>query len=107
MTSQEQTILESYFLSDYGVPSSQELMMSMLMDPNICGFSLAEANAARKIVGKKLMNKIPELREKVFNKAKSEALGKYIWDCGIGPQMGYSFSIVKMVLTHLTQRPWG
>jgi hypothetical protein len=27
-------------------------MMQMLMDPQICGFSLADANAARKIVGK-------------------------------------------------------
>ena len=38
------------------------------------------------------MNKIPELKEKVLTQAKSEKLGKYVWDCGIGPQMGYSFS---------------
>ena len=66
----------------------------MLQDPNICGFTLAEANAARKIVGKKQMNKIPELREKVLNSAKSPALGHYVWNYGIGPQMGYSFSII-------------
>ena len=68
--------------------------MLYLMDKNICGFTLAEANAARKIIGKKLMNKIPELKEKVFSSAKSKALGQYIWDCGVGPQMGYSFSII-------------
>lgn len=64
------------------------------MDKNICGFTLAEANAARKIIGKKLMNKIPELKEKVFSSAKSKALGQYIWDCGVTYQLGYSFSII-------------
>lgn len=68
--------------------------MTMLQDKNICGFKLSEANAARKIVGKKLMNKIPELKEKVLKAAKSEHLGKYVWTYGIGPQMGYSFSII-------------
>ena len=59
------------------------------MDKNICHFTLAEANAARKIVGKKQMSKIPELRDKVLNQAASPCLGKYVWDCGIGPQMGW------------------
>jgi len=74
--------------------SRQEQLMTMLMDPDICHFSLKDANAARKIVGKKQMNKIPILKEQVMNQASSEQLGKYIWDCGIGPQMGYSFSVI-------------
>ena len=94
LTKEEQKILEPHFLRSYGVPPSQEQMMTMLQDSNICGFTLAEANAARKIVGKKQMNKIPELREKVLNSAKSSALGHYVWNYGIGPQMGYSFSII-------------
>ena len=53
LTKQEQKTLEPYFLSSYGVPPSQEQLMKMLRDPDICNFSLAEANAARKIVGKK------------------------------------------------------
>ena len=68
--------------------------MMMLMDENICNFSLADANAARKIVGKKQMNKIPALKAQVLEQAKSKALGQYVWDCGVGPQMGYSFSII-------------
>lgn len=94
LTKQEQKTLEPYFLSSYGVPPSQEQMMKILMDKNICGFSLAEANSARKIVGKKQMNKIPELHEKVLNMAKSEVLGKYVWKFGLAPQMGYSFSTI-------------
>ena len=92
LTKEEQKILEPHFKPSYGVPPSQEQMMLMLMDENICGFTLAEGNMARKIVGKKQMAKIPELKEKVLTQAKSPALGEYVWKCGIGPQMGYSFS---------------
>ena len=94
LTEQEMEVVKPYFLKSHGVPPSQEQMMKMLMDPNICGFTLAEANTARKIVGKKQMNKIPALRDKVLEQAKSPCLGHYIWKCGIGPQMGYSFSII-------------
>lgn len=94
LTKEEQEFLKPYFLKSHGVPPSQEQLMQMLMDENICHFTLAEANAARKIVGKKQMSKIPELKKKVLDQASSQALGKYVWDCGIGPQMGYSFSII-------------
>lgn len=94
LTKEEQKTLEPYFKSSYGVPPSQEQLMRMLMDDKICHFSLGEANAARKIVGKKQMNKIPALHEKVLAQAASEKLGQYVWKCGVGPQMGYSFSVV-------------
>ena len=102
LTSEEKGYLEPYFKSSYGVPPSQEQLMLMLMDKNICGFTLAEANTARKIVGKKQMSKIPELHQKILDKTSSPKLGKYVWENGVGPQMGYSFSVVKMALTHLT-----
>lgn len=90
----EQKTLEPYFLSSYGVPPSQEQLMQMLMDKDICHFSLAEANAARKIVAKKQMEKISDLHQKVLETAKSERLGKYVWEHGVGPQLGYSFSVI-------------
>ena len=94
LTEEEQKVVEPYFLSSYGVPPSQEQLMKMLMDKNICNFSLKDANAARKIVGKKQMNKIPALRQQILDQAASPCLGNYIWTCGVGPQMGYSFSII-------------
>ena len=106
LTKEEQKTLEPYFKSSYGVPPSQEQLMKMLMDPNICNFSLGDANKARKVVGKKLMSKIPALREKVLTQAKSKKLGQYVWRYGAGPQMGYSFSVV-MALTHLTRSSRG
>ena len=94
LTKEEQETLKPHFLKSHGVPPSQEQMMTMLMDKNICGFNLKDANAARKIVGKKQMSKIPELHQQVLDNAASPALGKYVWECGIGPQMGYSFSTI-------------
>lgn len=90
----EQEVIKPYFEPSYGVPSDQECLMWMLMDKDICGFTLAEANDARKIVGKKQMKRIPELRNKILSQAASPALGNYIWKYGIGPQMGYAFSRV-------------
>ena len=94
LTEEEQKTLEPYFKPSYGVPPSQEQLMRMLMDENICNFSLKEANTARKIVGKKQMAKIPELHQKILDTAASPLLGKYIWERGVGPQMGYSFSTI-------------
>ena len=94
LTPNEQKTLEPYFKSSYGVPPSQEQLMLMLMDKDICGFTLAEANSARKVVGKKQMDKIPALHQKVLEQAKSSQLGAYVWKYGAGPQMGYSFSTI-------------
>ena len=94
LTKEEQKWLEPYFKQSYGVPPSQEQLMRILMDEKLCNFTLAEANAARKIVGKKQMSKIPELQAKVIKQAPRRELGDYIWKYGLGPQMGYSFSII-------------
>ena len=34
------------------------------------------------------------LHEQICSQAKSPALAKYIWECGVGPQMGYAFSYI-------------
>ena len=94
LTKEEQATIEPYFKSSYGVPPSQEQLMMMLMDPKICNFTLKDANLARKIVGKKQMAKIPALRKQVLEQASSPKLGEYIWENGVGPQMGYSFSTI-------------
>jgi DNA polymerase III alpha subunit len=92
LTKEEQKVLEKHCLADYGVPSSQEAAMMLFMDKDVCGFTLAEANSARRVISKKKMDKIPELREQVINKAKSKKLGQYVWQKIIALQMGYSFN---------------
>lgn len=94
LSDDEKKVLERYYLSTYASPAQQEDLMRILMDKDICHFSLSEANAARKIVGKKLMDKIPKLREKVLANAPNKKFGEYVWETALRPQMGYSFSIV-------------
>lgn len=52
LSKEEQKVLEKYYLDTYASPAQQEDMMMILMDKDICHFTLAEANTARKIVGK-------------------------------------------------------
>ena len=92
LTQDEQMAFRRYLKVSYGVGISQEQLMKSLMDEELCGFSLKDANAARKIIGKKQMSKIPELRKQIVEQAKSPAVGKYLWDAIARPQMGYSFS---------------
>lgn len=101
LTKEEKAAVDPYFRPSFGVPPSQEQLMQLLLDENVCNFTLGESNAARKVVAKKQMDKISELKEKIFNQAKSKNLAQYIWDCCIKLQLGYSFS-VAMALTHLT-----
>lgn len=76
----------------YGCCALQEQMMEILMDENIASFSLKDANDARKIVAKKQMSRIPELKAKVYS-VMDEQLANYIWEVAVAPQLGYAFSI--------------
>ena len=75
----------------WGCCAIQEQMMMLLMD--VAGFTLGEANNARKIVGKKQMSKIPELRDQVYNKFDRVQSANYFWENAIAPQLGYAFSL--------------
>ena len=76
----------------WGCVPIQEQMMEILMDKDITGFTLAEANAARKIVAKKKMNEIPKLRKQVYDHCDNEIKAEYIWETAIRPSLGYAFS---------------
>lgn len=89
---EEQQVLKKYMGADYGAPSSQEVLMTILMDEDTCHFTLAESNTARKIIAKKKMDEIPALKEKIISQASSSKMGEYIWEYVIMPQASYSFS---------------
>ena len=74
----------------YGCCAIQEQMMEMLMD--IANFSLGEANSARKVVAKKQMSKIPELKNQVYSRFDDAATANYFWENAVAPQLGYAFS---------------
>ena len=52
---------------------------------DVAGFTLGEANAARKIVAKKQMSKIPELREQVYGRFSNINAANYFWENAIAP----------------------
>ena len=92
LTDAEQRIMERHMLSSHGLAISQECIMWTLMDKDICGFNLADANAARKVISKKKMDKLPALHKQILATAKSPDLGKYVWDYVVSPSAGYGFS---------------
>lgn len=94
LSKEEQRLLEPYYLRDYGVPCSQEQLMLMVMDPKISHFTLAESNSTRKVLAKKMTQKIPEVKEKFISQCPTKALGEYCWRTMMLPQMSYSFSEV-------------
>lgn len=86
-------ILERHLKDVHGVSVTQEELMLLLMDEDICNFSILDANFARKVVGKKIVEDIPKVREMMFSQGKgSDNLKTYVWDTQISPQMQYSFS---------------
>lgn len=93
LTPRQVKVLEKYYKKSYGTPPLQEDLMLILMDAEIAGFTLAEANDARKIVAKKQMSRIPELKEKMYSKMESRTFANYVWDSAIAPQLGYAFSL--------------
>ena len=84
----------------YGCCPLQEQMMEILMD--IAHFTLGEANSARKVVAKKQMAKIPQLKEQVFSRFNNKSDAEYFWETAVAPQLGYAFSLERLGLTHLT-----
>ena len=90
VTKEEQELIASIYEPAYGCPSIQEDLMVLLM--KAANFTLAEANDARKIVGKKQMSRIPELYEHIYDNVPHTGFANYIWDTGIKPQLGYAFS---------------
>lgn len=92
LNEKEINVLAKYYDQQYGTPAFQEDIMIICMDEEVAGFSLKEVNDIRKIIGKKLMDKIPEVKEELFKRACSQEVARYIWDTLMAPQMGYSFS---------------
>lgn len=89
ISDEEVKILEEHYLPSFGVPNTQEELMLILMDKRICNFTEKEANKARKIIGKKLMDQIPVLKEKIFEESVcSDNMVQYIWDTAVSVQMG-------------------
>lgn len=90
-TPDQKALMHKHCDQYYGCCALQEQMMELLME--VAGFSLGEANNARKIVAKKQMSKIPELREQVYRNFDKVQSANYFWENAVAPQLGYAFSL--------------
>ena len=92
LSKEEISILEPLLLHDSGVCGTQESMMSLVMDENICCFDVPQANALRKVVSKKKMRDIPKIKELYYNKGFENGCRQvfldYIWQEQISMQLG-------------------
>ena len=92
LTDDEIKVLEPYYLPVEGVPTTQEKLMLLCMEPKLAHFTLAEANAARKVCAKKQRDKIEAIKEKFIAQCPRRQLGEYVWWSAILPQMDYAFA---------------
>ena len=90
-TPEQKALMHKHCDQYWGCCALQEQMMELLMD--VASFTLGEANNARKIVGKKQMSKIPQLREQVYGNFDDVRVANYFWENAIAPQLGYAFSL--------------
>lgn len=98
LTKEEQHILERYLKEIYGVASTQEDLMKIVMDKDISNFDIIESNKLRKAIAKKKANLMEEVKELFYKKCEenktSKNLADYIWHEIAMPQAGYSFSCI-------------
>lgn len=95
LTQHEQDILKRHLSSTYGLCYNQEAFMLIVMDPEIGGFTLKEADKGRKILSKKIISQIADFKQKFLDSpaSKSPKFKQYVWDKMIAPQMLYSFNL--------------
>lgn len=83
LTQEEQDMLKEILGLSYGICAAQELMMILVMKPEIGGFSLTWADRLRKAVAKKKPKDFLILEKEYFENARekglSENLVKYVW----------------------------
>ena len=89
-------ILEKYLAKKCGVGESQEVIMQIVMDPQISAFDMKEANKLRKTIAKKKFREIEAVKALFYEKGHAagtrDALLDYVWNVQVNYQLGYSFS---------------
>lgn len=92
LSEEEIHALEPFYLRVSGVPTTQESLMRLSMAEGLSHFTLAEANAIRKVCSKKQITEIPIWKEKFISQCPNSNLGEYVWETAIEPQMSYAFA---------------
>ena len=85
-------ILEKYLAKKCGVGESQEVIMQIVMDPQISAFDMKEANKLRKTIAKKKFREIEAVKALFYEKGHAagtrDALLDYVWNVQVNYQLG-------------------
>lgn len=91
----EQDILKELLKSYSGLMIAQATTMSVLMDKRVCGFTLKEADKARKAISKKNAEALKETEERLYRKGaecgRSKTFLDYLWNVQIEMSKSYAF----------------
>ena len=101
LSEEEITLMERHLLSRTGICDTQELLMGIIIDPDIANGGLNFANRFRKSVGKKDEKKIEkackEFYEVMKKNGQSEKFAQYIIEEQFALQFSYAFSLPHTV----------
>lgn len=93
----EKQLIREYLTISCGICECQESMMSLLLEPTVAGWSLAQVDKVRKSVAKKNPKEFKDLTEQFFQNAADKKLSKnltnYVWNVLVMTQKGYSFNL--------------
>lgn len=94
-------LLEKHLLTRTGICDAQELLMAILIDPDIANAGLTFANKFRKSVGKKDQKKIENASKEFYDYMKKnnhrDIFAQYILEEQFGLQFNYAFSLPHTV----------
>ncbi len=100
-TPEEKKALLDHILPLTGVCDSQESLMLLVMDKRLLNLSMKESNQLRKVIAKKKLAEIEQLKQLLYQRGAENGCSKpiidYIWDVQISRQLGYSFSAIHTV----------
>ena len=95
VSDEEQEILKELLKSYSGLMIAQATTMAVLMDKRVCGFTLKEADKARKAIAKKNPDALKETEERLYRKGaecgRSKAFLDYLWNVQIEMSKSYAF----------------
>lgn len=95
ISQEEQEILKELLGNYCGMMIAQSTMMSVLMDERVCGFTLKEADKARKAVAKKSPEALAQTEKTLYEKGyacgRSKAFLDYLWNVQIEMSKSYAF----------------
>lgn len=102
LTNEEVLTLEEHLADNYGVCIEQELAMTLAMDERVAGFDMTEANRLRRVIARKIIKDVEEMKEFFYEKGRALGTRKqmldYVWYEAFELQMSYAFSLIHSTI---------